>query len=59
MARKGGNPDISKHGFTTERPEPLTKQLQIRITETMWQQLQQQDDWREFIRQAIAQNLNP
>jgi hypothetical protein len=54
MARKGGNPDIIKHGFTTDREEPLTKQMQLRVTETMWQQLQTQSDWREFVRQAIT-----
>jgi hypothetical protein len=64
MARPGGNPNISKNPqtFTTDRPEPLTKQMQLRISESMWEELQQQEDWREFVREAIAaalQNQNP
>jgi hypothetical protein len=52
--RPGGNPDIVKFRFTTEREEPLREKLQIRVPASMKQQIQQQDNWQEFVRQAIA-----
>jgi hypothetical protein len=59
MARPGGNPDIANNPgtFRTDRADPLTHQMQLRIGEAMWAQLQQQDDWREFVRDAIAEKL--
>jgi hypothetical protein len=59
MARKGGNPNINQNPetFSTERSEPLLKQMQLRIPQSMWAQLQQQEDWREFVREAIARAL--
>jgi hypothetical protein len=55
--RPGGNPDIKKYGFKTERNEPLRERLQIRVPASMKQQLKQLDDWQEFVRQAIAEKL--
>jgi hypothetical protein len=52
--RPGGNPDIAKYGFTTNRPEPLDKLLQVRIPASMHARLDAQSDKNEFIRQAIA-----
>jgi hypothetical protein len=60
MARPGGNPNINQNPqtFTTDRAEPLTKQMQLRVSESMWNALQEQGDWREFVREAIAHQLN-
>jgi len=55
--RPGGNPDIAKFHFKTDRNEPLRERLQIRVPASMKQQVQQQDDWQEFVRQAIAEKL--
>lgn len=55
--RPGGNPDIKKYGFKTDRDEPLRELLQIRVATSMKQQLKQQDNWQEFVRQAIAEKL--
>ena len=55
--RPGGNPDIKKYGFTTDRDEPLRSRLQLRVPDSMKQQLEQQDNWQEFVRQAIAEKL--
>jgi Arc/MetJ-type ribon-helix-helix transcriptional regulator len=52
--RPGGNPDIAKYGFTTNRPEPLDKLLQVRIPASMKEGLDAFEDKNEFIRQAIA-----
>jgi len=55
--RPGGNPDIEKFRFKTDRDEPLRERLQIRVPASMKQELQQQDNWQEFVRQAIADKL--
>ena len=55
--RPGGNPDIKKYGFKTDRDEPLRERLQIRVPASMKQQLLTQDNWQEFVRQAIAEKL--
>lgn len=44
-------------GFKTDRKEPLRERLQIRVPTSMKQQLQQQENWQEFVRQAIAEKL--
>jgi hypothetical protein len=56
--RPGGNPDLKEHQFSTDRPEALTKQMQLRVSESMWAELQAlEGDWREFVRTAIATAL--
>ncbi|NJM99949.1 MAG: hypothetical protein HC800_24925 [Phormidesmis sp. RL_2_1] len=57
MARPGGNPDLAAHQFTTDRPEPLTARLQLRVTERMKQQVTSIPNWQELIRDAIAKEL--
>ncbi|MGI2906553.1 hypothetical protein [Tolypothrix sp. VBCCA 56010] len=59
MARKGGNPNIKQHGFTTNRNESLVKQLTIKITESTYKRLKVLGDAKsEFIRQAIDKALD-
>lgn len=55
--RPGGNPDIKQYGFKSDRDEPLRSRLQLRVPDSMKQQLEQQDNWQEFVRQAIAEKL--
>jgi len=55
--RPGGNPDIKKYGFKTDRPEPLKEKLQIRITASMKQKLSETENWQEFVREAIQEKL--
>ncbi len=56
--RPGGNPDFgTKYVFTTNRPEPLNKKVTVRITETMESRLKKVENYREFIREAIAEKL--
>jgi hypothetical protein len=59
--RPGGNPDINKNPqtFRTDRAEPLVKQMQLRVSERMWNDLQErEEDWREFVREAIQAKLD-
>lgn len=55
--RPGGNPKLVEYQFTTSRSEALTEHLQLRVTPTMKQKLQQVADYKEFARQAIAEKL--
>ena len=55
--RPGGNPDLVKYQYTTERDEPLTEKLQLRITKSMLEQLKLLENKNEFVREAIAQRL--
>lgn len=58
MARPGGNPELSKYQFTTERDEPLTQKFTLRVTDSMLEQLRSLDtNWREFVREAISDKL--
>ncbi|VEP17688.1 conserved hypothetical protein [Hyella patelloides LEGE 07179] len=43
--------------FRSDRSEPLTSKVTVRLTDTMFQELQTQENYREFIRQAIAEKL--
>jgi hypothetical protein len=56
--RPGGNPDLQKYSFTTDRDEPLRERLQIRVPASMKKELEAKDNWQEFVRQAIAEKLN-
>ena len=57
MSNPKGNPNIVKYGFKTDRAEPLRERVQIRIPTSMKKQLQEQENWQEFVRQAIAEKL--
>jgi hypothetical protein len=58
MARKGGNPDLEKYQFTTDRDESLTAKFTLRVTPKMLTELQAvEGNWREFVRDAIADKL--
>ncbi len=48
------NPNPSpKTRFATDRKEPLSEKLTLRMTASMYSKLLQQEDYREFIREAI------
>jgi len=57
MARKGGNHELIKHQFTTKGKDPLVAKLSMRVTSPMLEQIQQQENWPEFVRTAIAKHL--
>lgn len=58
MPNPKGNPDIKHHGFTTDRTEPLTSKLTLRITKSMEDELQALGtDKAEFCRNAIQKAL--
>ena len=55
--RPGGNPDLVAYQFTTDRDEPLTAKITIRLAPSMLEKLKELDNYREFVRQAIAEKL--
>jgi hypothetical protein len=55
---KRGNPNIKNHGFKTDRDEPLIEKMNIRMTKTMKEKIQQQENPPEFCRQAIQKALD-
>ena len=59
MPRPGGNPDLIKYQFTTERSEGLSEQVTIRVGKTMKQLLIEKriPNWQEVCRQALAKAL--
>ena len=57
MSNPKGNPDIKKYGFKTDRAEPLTAKLSMRVTDSMLAQLKERENWQELVREAIAQKL--
>ncbi|ACK73343.1 PAS/PAC sensor hybrid histidine kinase [Gloeothece citriformis PCC 7424] len=57
MVRPKGNPNLSLYHFTTDRDESLTAKLSLRVTDSMLEQIQTQDNWQEFVREAIAEKL--
>ncbi|MBH8561429.1 hypothetical protein I8748_04415 [Nostoc sp. CENA67] len=57
MPNPKGNPESLKP-FTTDREEPLTERLNLRITKTMKEEVQQQEDPPEFCRRAIQKALD-
>lgn len=54
MSRPGGNPDLVEHQFKTDRPEPCTAKLTLRVPPSQYADLQKIPDWQEKVRDAIA-----
>ena len=57
MPRPGGNPNIKEHGFKSDRPEPLTANLSMRIAPSMLKELRSRENWKDLVRNAIAKAL--
>ncbi|MBH8565256.1 DUF4393 domain-containing protein [Nostoc sp. CENA67] len=58
MSRPGGNPDFIKHKLTTDRPEPLTAKLTVRLPQSMMDKLKAVDNYPEFVRQCLQDGLD-
>lgn len=52
------NPNPSpKTRFKSDRSEPLSSKVTVRVTNSMLEELKAQENYREFIREAIAEKL--
>ncbi|MEH2281045.1 MAG: hypothetical protein V7K90_06830 [Nostoc sp.] len=57
MPNPKGTPENLKP-IKSEREEPLTEKMNIRMTRTMKEEVQQQDNPPEFCREAIQEKLD-
>ncbi|MBE9053066.1 hypothetical protein IQ243_22105 [Nostocales cyanobacterium LEGE 11386] len=57
MPNPKGNPENLKP-IKSERDQPLTEYIHLRVTKEMKEEVQQQDDPPEFCRQAIQEKLD-
>ena len=57
MSNPKGNPNIKKYGFKTDRPEPLTAKLSMRVTDSMLTKLKEKENWQEFVRETLTKAL--
>lgn len=57
MPRPGGNPDLAKFKFTTERDEPCTAILNLRVPPSLLLELKSREGWQDLTRDAIANAL--
>jgi hypothetical protein len=53
--RPGGNPDLEKHQFTTDKPEACTGKLDLRVAPTDLEKLKAIDGWRDILRDKIKE----
>jgi hypothetical protein len=51
--RPGGNPDLEKYQFKTDKDEPCSAKLTLRIAPSDFEKLKTLDNWQEKTRQAI------
>jgi hypothetical protein len=57
MPNPKGNPE-SLEPFTTDRDEPLVKQISLRVSVSMHDKLKSLENYPEFCRQAIDKALS-
>ncbi|MBW4616023.1 MAG: hypothetical protein KME21_22615 [Desmonostoc vinosum HA7617-LM4] len=54
-----GNPEsLEPYKLTTNRPEPLTAKLTVRLPQSMMDKLKAIDNYPEFVRQCIQDGLD-
>ncbi len=57
MARPGGNPDLKKHQYTTDRTEPYVVNLQICVTASLKEAVTSRPGWRDWVRAALEKEF--
>jgi hypothetical protein len=57
MPRPGGNPALTEHQFKTDREEPCTAKLQVRVPPSMLAELKEYKNWQEIVREVLAEKL--
>ena len=53
--RPGGNPDLEKHQYTTDKTEACTGKLDLRVAPTDLEKLRAIDGWRDILREKIKE----
>lgn len=57
--RPGGNPDLKKYQFSTDKDEACTAHLQLRIAPSQMEKLKAIDGWRDILRKKIDEIIGP
>lgn len=55
--RPGGNPDLVEYQFSTDREEPYTAKMTLRLPPSQYEKLKQLPKWQDKVREAIASLL--
>jgi hypothetical protein len=55
--RTGGNPDLGKFAFTTDRVEPCSERIQIRMPRSLKLRIHALPDWPEQVRTILENNV--
>ena len=53
--RPGGNPDLEKHQYTTDKTEACTGKLDLLVAPTDLEKLRAIDGWRDTLREKIKE----
>ena len=53
QGRPGGNPDLIKYQFSTDREESCTAKMTLRLPPSQYAKLKEIDNWQEKVRLAI------
>ena len=56
--RPGGNPDLEKFQFKTDKSEPCTAYLGLRIPPSELQRLKAIKGWQDILREKIKEIIN-
>ena len=54
QGRPGGNPNLVKYQFSTDREESCTAKMTLRLPPSQYAKLKEIDNWQEKVRLAIA-----
>jgi hypothetical protein len=54
--RVGGNPGIEKWAYTTDRAEPCSERIQVRLPLSLKRRVQALPDWQERVRQLLDEH---
>ena len=53
--RPGGNPDLEKYRFVSDKPEACTAKLDLRVAPTDLEKLKAIEGWRDILREKIKE----
>lgn len=51
--RPGGNPELKNYQFSSDKPEPCTAKLTLRLPPSDYEKLKTLPNWQDQARQAI------
>lgn len=52
------NPNLKQHCYKTDRQEPLTNLLAVKVPQSLLKAVQAQDNWPEWVREVLQKALD-